>query len=74
VQFPDRRQLPDGYPKSDPEVIAHLELLRRRGVTHLVFLQSTLWWLDHYPDFAEHLRRRYRVLHTDADCVVWQLR
>jgi glycosyltransferase involved in cell wall biosynthesis len=74
VQFPDRRQLPDGYPKSDPEVIAHLELLRRRGVTHLVFLQSTLWWLNHYPGFAEHLRRRYRLLHTDADCVVWQLR
>jgi glycosyltransferase involved in cell wall biosynthesis len=74
VQFPDRRQMPDGYPRSDPEVIAHLELLRRRGVTHLVFLQSTLWWLDHYPDFAEHLHQRHRLLHTDADCVVWQLR
>jgi glycosyltransferase involved in cell wall biosynthesis len=74
VQFPDRRQMSDGYPRSGPEVVAHLELLRRRGVTHLVFLQSTLWWLDHYPAFAEHLRRRYGLLHTDADCVVWELR
>jgi glycosyltransferase involved in cell wall biosynthesis len=74
VQFPDRRQMPDGYPRSGPEVVAHLELLRRRGVTHLVFLQSTLWWLDHYPAFAEHLRRRYGLLHTDDDCAVWQLR
>jgi glycosyltransferase involved in cell wall biosynthesis len=74
VQFPDRRQMPDGYPRRDPEVIGHLELLRRRGVTHLVFLQSTLWWLDHYPAFAEHLRGRYRLLHSDDDCVVWQLR
>ncbi|MDQ3889809.1 MAG: glycosyltransferase, partial [Actinomycetota bacterium] len=28
VQFPDRRQLPDGYPRDDDGVIAHLELLR----------------------------------------------
>ena len=74
VQFPDRRQMPDGYPRSGPEVVAHLELLRRRGVTHLVFLQSTLWWLDHYPALAEHLHRRHRLLHTDPDCSVWQLR
>jgi glycosyltransferase involved in cell wall biosynthesis len=74
VQFPDRRQMPNGYPRTAPEVIAHLELLRRRGVTHLVFLQSTLWWLDHYPAFAEHLRRRYRRVHSDSDCAVWQLR
>jgi glycosyltransferase involved in cell wall biosynthesis len=74
VQFPDRRQMPDGYPRSGAEVVAHLELLRRRGVTHLVFLQSTLWWLEHYPAFAEHLRRRCHLLHSDPDCAVWQLR
>jgi glycosyltransferase involved in cell wall biosynthesis len=74
VQFPDRRQMPDGYPRTAPEVIAHLELLRRRGVTHLVFLPSTVWWLDHYPALAEHLRSRHRLLHSDADCTVWQLR
>jgi glycosyltransferase involved in cell wall biosynthesis len=74
VQFPDRRQMPDGYPRQDPEVIAHLELLRRRGVTHLVFLPSTLWWLDHYPVFARHLSRRHLLLHSDTDCAVWQLR
>ena len=40
VQFPDRRQMPDGYPRTGAEVVAHLELLRRRGVTHLVFLRE----------------------------------
>jgi glycosyltransferase involved in cell wall biosynthesis len=74
VQFPDRRQMPDGYPRHAPEVVAHLELLRRRGITHLVFLPSTIWWLDHYPAFAEHLRRRHRLLHEDDDCTVWRLR
>jgi glycosyltransferase involved in cell wall biosynthesis len=74
VQFPDRRQMPNGYPRSGAEVVAHLQLLRRRGITHLAFLHSTLWWLDHYPALAEHLNRRCRLLHTDADCAVWQLR
>jgi len=74
VQFPDRRQMPDGYPRTGAEVVAHLELLRRRGVTHLVFLQSTLWWLEHYPALAEHLHRRCRLLHSDPDCAVWRLR
>ena len=73
VQFPDRRQMPHGYPRRDSEVVAHLELLRRGGITHLVFLASTIWWLDHYPGFAEHLQRRYRLLHAGDDCVVWQL-
>jgi glycosyltransferase involved in cell wall biosynthesis len=73
VQFPDRRQMPDGYPRTGPEVVAHLEHLRRRGVTHLVFLPSTLWWLDHYPALADHLRRSSHLLHSDTDCVVWRL-
>jgi glycosyltransferase involved in cell wall biosynthesis len=74
VQFPDRRQMPDGYPRTGAEVVAHLEHLRRRGVTHLVFLQSTLWWLDHYPALADHLRRSSDLLHADSDCAVWRLR
>jgi hypothetical protein len=73
VQFPDRRQMPDGYPRQDSEVVAHLELLRRTGITHLVFVASTLWWLEHYSGFARHLERRYRLLHADDDCAVWQL-
>jgi hypothetical protein len=73
VQFPDRRQMPDGYPETGPEVVAHLEYLRERGVTHLVFVESTLWWLDHYPALAEHLQQSAHLLHSDSDCVVWRL-
>jgi glycosyltransferase involved in cell wall biosynthesis len=73
VQFPDRRQMPDGYPQTGPEVVAHLQYLRERGVTHLVFLQSTLWWLDHYPALADHLRRSSHLLHSDSDCAIWRL-
>jgi hypothetical protein len=73
VQFPDRRQMPDGYPRDAEAVIAHLELLRARGVTHLVFTSATRWWLDHYPAFSEHLETRYHALHRDSDCVIYEL-
>jgi hypothetical protein len=67
--------MPNGYPRTGPEVVAHLEYLRLRGVTHLVFLPSTLWWLDHYPALAEHLRRNSHLLHSDSDsdCAIWRL-
>lgn len=74
VQFPDRRQMPDGYPKDAGAVIAHLEYLRSRGVTHLVFISSSTWWLEHYGAFGQHLENSYRVLHRDSDCVIYDLR
>jgi glycosyltransferase involved in cell wall biosynthesis len=74
VQFPDRRQMPDGYPREDDGVIAHLELLRGRGLTHLVFIASTMWWLEHYPRFAAHLDATAIRIHEDPDCVVYDLR
>ena len=74
LQFPDRRQMPDGYPRDDEAVIAHLELLRAGGVTHIVFIAATFWWLDHYPAFAGHLERTYRLTHRDEDCAVYDLR
>jgi glycosyltransferase involved in cell wall biosynthesis len=73
VQFPDRRQMPDGYPSDDDAVIAHLDLLGACGVTHLLFTSATRWWLDQYPAFAAHLAGRHWLLHDDADCVIYEL-
>jgi hypothetical protein len=55
-------------------VIAHLEFLRTRGVTHLVFTSASTWWLEHYAAFGEHLETGYRTLHRDGDCVIYDLR
>ncbi len=74
VQFPDRRQMPDGYPSDAAAVIAHLENLRSTGVTHLVFTSATSWWLDHYVPFAHHLESSYRVVRRDRDCLIFDLR
>ena len=45
----------DGNPGDSQAAIDDLEKLRRRGATHLVFTTNTLWWLDYYPEFAQHL-------------------
>jgi hypothetical protein len=74
VQFPDRRQLPNGYPQDAQAVIEHLEHLRSTGVTHLAFTYATVWWLDFYTAFGEHLADRYRLVHRDEDGLVWDLR
>jgi hypothetical protein len=44
-----------GNPGDSQEATANLEELRRRGATHVVFTINTFWWLDYYPDFAQHL-------------------
>ena len=42
---PIARLLPDGYPRDDATAVAHLELIRAAGVTHLVFTWDVAWWL-----------------------------
>jgi len=68
--FPDRTALPDGYPADDTIALAHLEQQRAEGLSHLVFPHASFWWLDHYAGLAERLRA---PLHTDADCVIFDL-
>ena len=74
VQFPDRRQMPNGYPREAETVIEHLELLRTHGLTHLVFTTASTWWLEHYAAFGAHLETKYRALHRDSECVIYDLR
>ena len=66
--------MPDGYPGDAAAVIEHVELLRRRGVTHLVFTSDTTWWLDHYGALASYLLTSACALHHDSDCLVFDLR
>jgi hypothetical protein len=63
-----------GRPVDDPTAIRELERMRSMGVTHLVFVWSTLWWLDHYREFDRYLTDHYpRVLENDRT-VVFDLR
>ena len=72
--FPDRASLPGGYPADDATALAHLEQMRAQGLSHLVFPQTSFWWLDHYAGLAERLRAAGPPVHKDDECVVFDLR
>jgi hypothetical protein len=72
--FPDRRLLAGGYPRNGEVAIAHLEELRRRGATHIVFPSAAFWWLDFYKELREHLERTGASIWHDHTCIVYALR
>ena len=43
------------YPEDGARAVAHLESLRRRGVTHFLLPATGAWWLDHYPELDRYL-------------------
>jgi len=47
------------HPASSGVAVAQLESQRALGATHLLVPEVSLWWLEHYEDFARHLARRY---------------
>jgi hypothetical protein len=63
------------HPADSAEAIAGVEAQRRRGAEFLVVPATSLWWLTHYRELAEHLDRRYSRLVDDAEtAVVFDLR
>jgi hypothetical protein len=72
--FPDRRRLPDGYPRDGAAAVAHLEHMRGEGLSHLVLPNASFWWLEHYPALARHLDDRAVRLWADEDCLIYELR
>jgi GT2 family glycosyltransferase len=60
------------HPRDSEEAIARLEDMRDGGAEYLVLPSTAYWWLEHYRDFAEHLRRHYPV--TDRGvCSIYRL-
>jgi GT2 family glycosyltransferase len=48
------------HPANSTEAIAHLESLRAKGAQYLLIPATSLWWLEHYQEFTQHLKARYR--------------
>jgi len=62
------------HPKSSTTAIVQLEALRAKGARYLVIPSFAFWWLDHYRDFNDHLRSRYRlVCRHERTCTVFEL-
>jgi hypothetical protein len=63
-----------GYnPADSPVAVAHLEQLRAKGAQFLLFPEPAFWWLDHYKELKQHLEARYRRIHSDDHCIIYQL-
>jgi GT2 family glycosyltransferase len=54
------------YPAGDLAAIAHLEVLRSRGATHLLVPETYDWWLTTYAGFRAHLEARHRLVERRA--------
>jgi glycosyltransferase involved in cell wall biosynthesis len=53
------------HPADGHEAVRHLGELRRQGARFLLIPSTALWWLDHYPEFAAHLRQECRIVAYD---------
>lgn len=62
-----------GAPLDSKQAIMELEKLRNRGATHLVFTLYTVWWLDYYKEFGDHLDSHYRRLAETPAYVIFDL-
>jgi colanic acid/amylovoran biosynthesis glycosyltransferase len=61
------------HPSDSADAIARLEALRLGGAEHLVIPATSIWWLDHYDEFAQHLARYPRVDAGDGAYVAFNL-
>lgn len=62
------------HPADSAEAVAALELLRAKGASYLLIPATSLWWLDYYREFHEHLETRYTRLATPkAVCALYHL-
>jgi len=62
-----------GNPSDNHEAITNLEELRRRGATHVALTTNTFWWLDYYPEFAQHLSDSAVLIETTPEFKIYKL-
>jgi hypothetical protein len=63
----------NGNPDDSEQAINNLERLRLRGATHFVFTKNTFWWLQTYPEFAQHLAQNAPRLEATPEFRIYQL-
>jgi 4-amino-4-deoxy-L-arabinose transferase-like glycosyltransferase len=71
--FLERDAIYAGTPSDSQQAIADVEGLRSRGATHLVFTANTFWWLESYPQFAQHLAEIAAVMEANRRFRIYKL-
>ncbi len=62
-----------GNPSDNQEAITNLEELRRRGATHVALTTNTFWWLDYYPEFAQHFSDSAVLIEMTPEFKIYKL-
>jgi fatty acid desaturase len=63
----------NGTPDDSQQAIENLGELRRRGATHFVLTRNTFWWLQSYPEFAEHLAENATLIEATPEFRIYRL-
>lgn len=63
-----------GPPADGTEAVRELERLRKVGARYIAFIESTRWWLEHYPELREHLSQRAQVTHETSATRIYRLK
>ena len=71
--FLEKNGIYAGNPSDNEEATANLEELRRRGATHVVLTANTFWWLDYYPEFAQHLAQSATLMEATPEFKIYRL-
>jgi 4-amino-4-deoxy-L-arabinose transferase-like glycosyltransferase len=71
--FMEKDGIYDGEPRDSTQAIADLEQLRKRGGSHLAFTSNTAWWLNYYPEFAQHLAANSMLIATTSEFKIYRL-
>jgi hypothetical protein len=62
------------YPAGGEDAIEEIIRLERRGAHYIAFPATAFWWLHHYPELTEYLRKRCTSVVEDSQtCVVLAL-
>jgi hypothetical protein len=62
------------HPADSDEAIMQLEALRAKGADFLICPNFAFWWLEHYQEFARHLRRNSSlVVRQEHVCYIFAL-
>jgi SAM-dependent methyltransferase len=62
-----------GPPADSATASGEMERLRAAGAAFIVFSSGARWWLDHYREFAEHLKAHYPCALDNGRLVVFRL-
>ena len=63
------------HPADSDAALAHLEDVRNKGAEFLIIPETSLWWLDHFPKFREHLTSSGRQIVRQEDTgAIFQIR